>query len=52
MKLTERFGEQNERVMALKGLYEEAIAEDTQALEKVLGGYQAVLQQDPVNTVG
>lgn len=51
-RLTERFGEGNERVMALKGLFEEAIAENDAALKLVLKGYEATLAKDPSNMVG
>ncbi|KAK5142563.1 hypothetical protein LTR04_002185 [Oleoguttula sp. CCFEE 6159] len=48
-RLTQRFGEKNERVLALRGLYEEATAESEEALEGVLRGYEALLQEDPTN---
>ena len=35
-RLIERFGATNERVMGLRGLYQESVAEDGSALEKVL----------------
>ena len=50
-KLVNRFGATNERVMGLRGLYQEAIAEDDSALEHILHEYQEVLAEDPVNTV-
>ncbi len=50
-KLIDRFGAANERVMGLRGLYQEAVAQDDSALEKVLKGYNDVLDEDPVNTV-
>ena len=50
-KLIDRFGATNERVMGLRGLYQEAVATDASALEKVLLEYDAVLAEDPVNTV-
>ena len=50
-RLSERFGERNERVMGLKGLYDEAVAEDRAALGHILMGYEEILQQDPVNMV-
>lgn len=50
-KLVDRFGATNERVMGLRGLYQEAVAEDTSALERILQEYQEVLAEDPVNTV-
>lgn len=50
-KLTQRFGESNERVMALRGMYDEAVAEDYKALEAVFRGYEEILKQDPTNMV-
>jgi hypothetical protein len=49
--LTDRFGPSNERVMALKGMYEEAVAKDNGELEKVLRGYESTLAEDPSNIV-
>ena len=49
--LISRFGTDNERVMALRGLYQEAVAEDETALEKVLQEYENIVLQDPTNTV-
>lgn len=48
-ELTERFGESNERVQALKGLYQEATAEDDKALNTVLKEYDALLEENPTN---
>ena len=50
-KLIERFGATNERVMGLRGLYQEAVAENDAALEKVLKEYNGVLAKNPTNTV-
>lgn len=50
-RLTDRFGQENERVMALHGLFQEATAEDDAALEKILKGYAATLKKDPANLV-
>ena len=50
-KLIDRFGAINERVMGLRGLYQEAVAEDQLALEKILKEYNEVLAEDPENTV-
>lgn len=50
-RLTERFGAENERVMALKGLFQEAVAEDNAALQKVLQEYEQILAKDPSNIV-
>lgn len=50
-RLTERFGPSNERVMGLRGMYQEAIAGDTAALENVLHEYEKILSENPVNVV-
>lgn len=50
-RLTDRFGASNERVMGLKGMYDEAVAEDIGALERTLKGYESVLAEDPTNMV-
>src|SRR5450755_4230304 len=50
-RLTSRFGAENERVMALRGLFQEAIAEDKAALQNVLDEYASILTQDPTNMV-
>jgi hypothetical protein len=46
-----RLGDENERVMALRGLYEEATAKDKGALEKVLKNYETTIKADPTNMV-
>jgi len=51
-KLIDRFGVTNERVMGLRGLYREAVAGDNAALERILKEYEAILDDDPANTVG
>ena len=50
-RLTSRFGSENERVMALRGLFQEAIAEDDAALERVLEEYDSMLSRDHTNMV-
>lgn len=50
-RLSHRFGPSNERVMGLRGLYEEATAKDNSALEKCLEEYEKVLSENPVNVV-
>ncbi len=50
-RLMERFGATNERVMGLRGLYQEAVAKDEHALGEILKEYNEVLAEDPVNTV-
>ncbi|MCJ1305051.1 hypothetical protein MMC08_007865 [Hypocenomyce scalaris] len=49
-RLIDRFGASNERVMGLRGLYQEAVADDDAALEKVLTEYEDALAEDPINT--
>lgn len=49
-KLIERFGASNERVMGLRGLYQEAVAQDRPTLEGILTKYDEVLAEDPGNT--
>lgn len=50
-RLTERFGSANERVMGLRGILKEAVAEDNRGLEKILEEYEKVLGENPVNVV-
>jgi ER membrane protein complex subunit 2 len=50
-RLTSRFGSENERVMALRGLFQEAIAENDAALERVLEEYDSILARDQTNMV-
>ncbi|KAM0802582.1 hypothetical protein BDR22DRAFT_803141 [Usnea florida] len=49
-KLITRFGVTNERIMGLRGLYQEAVAKDDTALEKVLQEYNEVLAENTLNT--
>jgi hypothetical protein len=51
-RLTARFGEDNTRLMALRGLFQEAIAENDAALQRVLKEYEQILEADPTNMVG
>jgi len=46
-EITDRFGKENERVMALQGLYEEATAKNDTELQAVLGRYEELLKEDP-----
>ncbi|KAI0408177.1 tetratricopeptide [Xylaria palmicola] len=48
-RLVNRFGDDNERVMALKGLLKEATATDNAVLDLVLGEYDQILQENPPN---
>jgi tetratricopeptide (TPR) repeat protein len=50
-RLSLRFGPSNERIMGLRGLFEEATAKDHSALEKCLQEYDQILSQSPVNVV-
>lgn len=50
-RLTERFGAENERLMALRGIFQEAVAQDDAALKQVLAEYGSILAKDPSNTV-
>lgn len=50
-RLTARFGEKNEQVMALRGLYDEAMAKNRAELEAIVKRYEDVLVEDPTNTV-
>lgn len=51
-RLTQRFGESNERLMAFRGMLKEATAEDDAALQLVLKEYEAILVKDAGNMVG
>ncbi|OGM42854.1 putative oca3 protein [Aspergillus bombycis] len=48
-QLTCRFGSSNEKVMGLRGLYEEAIAENQSDLEDSLRKYDSCLSENPLN---
>ena len=48
-RLTQRFGSENERVMGLRGLYQEALAKNMQDLQKVVNGYNKILIDNPMN---
>ncbi|KAK6832938.1 hypothetical protein PG987_007632 [Apiospora arundinis] len=48
-RLVNRFGDDNERVMALIGIMKEADATDDATLEVVLKEYEALLQDNPTN---
>jgi hypothetical protein len=50
-RLLTRFGGSNERLMALQGLYQEATAENDTELQLILKEYDAILKEDPGNTV-
>ncbi|KAF2456633.1 hypothetical protein BDY21DRAFT_345670 [Lineolata rhizophorae] len=48
-RLAERFGDPNQRVKALRGLYQEAVAPDNNALEAILKSYEKEIKDDPAN---
>ncbi len=50
-RLVNRFGNDNERIMALKGLLKEATATDNATLDLVLQEYEQILQENPTNLV-
>jgi len=50
-RLAKRFGDDNERIMAFKGLLQEADAENDAALERVLEGYNQLLSDKNTNIV-
>lgn len=50
-KLAGRFGQNDERVMGLRGLYQEAMAEEDSALLQILHEYDEILHENPTNTV-
>lgn len=50
-RLTERFGADNERVMALRGLYQEATAHDEAGLELILKEYNTIIEHESSNIV-
>ncbi|EME80009.1 uncharacterized protein MYCFIDRAFT_204417 [Pseudocercospora fijiensis CIRAD86] len=47
--LTDRFGLENERIAALRGLWAEATAKTPQELIDVLKNYEEILKEDPSN---
>lgn len=51
-RLVARFGDDNERIMALKGIVKEATAADDKALANVLKEYDAILAENDANIVG
>ncbi|TPX08723.1 uncharacterized protein E0L32_009785 [Thyridium curvatum] len=48
-RLANRFGDDNEKIMGLKGLLKEAAAENPSQLEKVLQEYDAILKENDTN---
>ena len=50
-RLIKRFGASNERVMGLRGLYQEAVAEDDAVFKTIYAEYGRILTDDPTNMV-
>ena len=50
-RLAQRFGSQDDRVMGLRGLYQEAVARNDEDLDKILGEYEDILSEKPMNVV-
>ena len=50
-RLTERFCADNELLMALRGVFQEATANDDAALKTVLEEYEKIITKDPSNMV-
>ncbi|KAJ6262395.1 hypothetical protein Dda_3203 [Drechslerella dactyloides] len=48
-RLSDRFGNENARIMALQGMFDEAIATNPAQLEQVLKNYDEVMKEDPTN---
>ncbi|MCJ1286925.1 hypothetical protein MMC26_006271 [Xylographa opegraphella] len=48
-RLISRFGASNERVMGLRGLYREAVAEDDTTFKTIYAEYARILTDDPTN---
>lgn len=48
-KLRKRFGPGNERVLAIRGMYQEAIAENEEQLREILVEYNKILEDNPMN---
>ena len=46
-ELTDRFGKANDRIVALQGLYQEAMAKDNKELAEVLQTYNEIVKEDP-----
>ena len=48
-RLESRFGEHNERIVTLRGIYNEATSKSDADLEKVFEAYEKILKDDPTN---
>lgn len=50
-RIIERFGPKHEKVMGLRGLYQEAVADDEATLLKILHDYDTTIVEDPTDFV-
>ena len=48
-RLSQRFRENNDRIMAMRGIYQEAVAENEDELRNILQEYNKILADNPVN---
>lgn len=48
-RMEARFGAENERIITLRGIFNEATAQSDADLEKVFDGYEKILREDPTN---
>lgn len=48
-RLEARFGQHNERIITLRGIFNEATAQSNADLEKVFDGYEKIMKEDPTN---
>lgn len=48
-RVSKRFGNGNERVLAMRGLYQEAVAENEEELKSILQEYNKILENNPMN---
>lgn len=48
-KLTQRFGPENDKIMGMRGMYQEAVAPDDAALMKILQEYTKINNENPMN---
>jgi ER membrane protein complex subunit 2 len=46
-ELTDRFGKTNDRIVAMQGLYQEAMAKDSKELAEVMNSYNEIVKEDP-----
>lgn len=48
-RLTQRFGASDDRIMGLRGLYQEAVADDLKDIREILLEYNQILRDNPMN---